>query len=111
MDGKEGEDDDSSEGPDLESDPLLPRGDAAEPVDLPLQQAHLALQRGRDDQLQGEERSYVVGKVDLEGNTLGASHSDGDRHPVSSQPHPALALLQVESCSICLISSQVFMNI
>ena len=54
--------------------------------------------------------SYVVRKVDLEGNTLGASHSDGDRHPASSQPHPALALLQVESCSICQILSRVFVN-
>ena len=49
-DSEEGEYDDSGERSDLESDPLLPRGDAAEPVDLRLQQAHLALQGGRDDQ-------------------------------------------------------------
>ena len=56
MDGKEGEDDDSGERSDLESDPLLPRGDAAEPVDLRLQQAHIALQGGQDDRLQGWQK-------------------------------------------------------
>ena len=49
MDGEEGEYDDSGEGPDLESDPLLPGGDATDPVDLRLQQAHIALERGQDD--------------------------------------------------------------
>ena len=114
MDGEEGEYDDSGEGPDLESDPLLPGGDATDSVDLRLQQAHIALERGQDDRSVtriSKRISYVVRKVDLEGNTLGASHSDGDWHPASSQPHPALALLQVESCSICLISSEVFVKI
>ena len=60
MDGEEGEYDDSGEGPDLKSDPLLPGGDATEPVDLRLQQAHIALQRGQDDQLQGWQKGYLT---------------------------------------------------